>query len=144
MIGDMHEWDENFKAEPPQPAQSRHQVRWQTHFWLPERKAAGDAPVQSLDERRLKILAEWMRQRGVMPGKDGAVELSTGLFAEFEDFPHIMDVMRSGLLGGGKRLAKIGTEAETTDSPVSVTVDESTLAFNEISLRKTSNDEDIG
>jgi hypothetical protein len=144
MIGDMHEWDENFKAEPPQPAQSRHQVRTQTHIWLPERKPAGDSPVQSLEERRLEILAEWMRDRGIMPGYDGAVELSSGQFAEFDDFPHIMDVMRSGLLGGGKRLSKIGASAKSSDSPASVTVDESTLAFNEISLRKAGNDDDIG
>lgn len=144
MIGDMHEWDENFKADPPQPAQSRHQVRTENHIWLQERKAAGDTPLQSLEEHRLEILAEWMRDHGIMPGDDGSVELSSGQFSELDDFPHIMDVIRSGILASGKRLAKIGATAESTESPVSVNVDTSTLSFNEISLRRTRNNEDIG
>ena len=142
MVGDMHEWNERLKAAPPQPAWARHQIRTQPRIWLTPRKPAGEAPVQSLEETRLEVLAEWMRARGIMPEDDGAVLLSAGGYGKAGDFPQIMEVMRNGLLGGGRRLAAIGAAAEPTATPASVTADGATLAFNDISLRKADDDED--
>jgi hypothetical protein len=137
MIGDMHDWTETIKADPPQPVWSKHRVRSEFKSWIETRPMADGKPMQSMDERRLEVLSTWMHEHGIMPDDvRGRILLSTGKYTEFADFTHIMDVVRSGVLGDGRRLAKIGALADITDSPTVVATDESELSFSDILLRK--------
>jgi len=138
MIGDMHEWTESFKATPPQPIWSKHRVRSETHIWMEPRTIADGKPVQSLEERRLDVLTHWMQAHGIMPDENATRLLSSGQYSEFNDFAKIMELVRSGILGNGKRLAKLGAVAEIVDTPARIATDESELSFSDISLRKAA------
>ncbi len=136
MLGDMHEWTENFKATPPQPTWAKHRVRSETHLWIAPRAISDGKPIQSMEERRLDVLAAWMTDHGIMPDEGTSMHLSSGNYAEFNDFARIMETVRSGILGNGKRLAKIGAAADITDTPTHVSTDEFKLSFSDILLRK--------
>ncbi len=138
MTGDMHEWTDSFKATPPQPLWSKHQVQRHSHVWMEPRALADDVPIQSLEEQRLEHLSRWMREHNLLPDDNSTASLSSGHYADFHDFIRIMDVIRSGLLGGGRRLTKIGVRAEITDRPAVFQTDESELSFSDITLRKVA------
>lgn len=135
MIGDMHFWDENEKAVPPQPRWDKHLIREETPLWLDEKRRSDGAPTQSLEEARLHALEAWLAQRGLTPSPDETRRVSQGGFAAFEDFPRLIELSRSGLLGRGARLAKIGLELTPTADPVRVEADRHALAFNDLLVR---------
>lgn len=137
MIGDMHFWDENEKALPPQPRWDRHRLREDAVLWLEEKTRADGAPTQSLEEARLLALETWMNRRGLAPAPDAARRVSQGDFSAYEDFPRLIELSRSGLLGRGTRLAKLGLDITPTDDPVCVEADRNALAFNDLLVRAT-------
>ena len=135
MRGDMHYWDENEKALPPQPRQSQQRLRQQAQLWLDEKPHSGDRPVQSYERMRLEALAAWLRQCG-LAGDDIAERLiSQGDFDSFADFPRLMEVARSGILGKGARLAKIGLQLENTGPATTVTAADCSLSFDDLTIR---------
>ena len=129
MVGDMHFWDENEKAIPPQPRWDRHRLREETVLWLDEKVRSDGVPTQSLEEARLHALETWMSQRGLTPSPEETRRVSQGDFTAFEDFPRLIELARSGLLGRGARLAKLGLDLTPTDDPVRVEADRHALAF---------------
>jgi len=138
MIGDMHFWDENEKALPPQPRWDRHHLREETMLWLDEKPRSDNrAPTQSLEEARLHALENWMAQRGLAPAPDETRRVSQGDFSAFEDFPRLIELARSGLLGRGARLAKIGLALDPTPDPVRIEADRHALAFYDQIVRAT-------
>lgn len=135
MVGDMHFWDENEKALPPQPRWDRHRVREDAVLWLEAKARAGGAPTQSLEEARLQALENWLRQRGLVPDPAAVRRVSQGGFAAFEDFPRLIELARSGLLGRGARLAKLGLALDPTPDPVTVEAGRHALAFDDLLVR---------
>ena len=77
----------------------------------PKKKSSG--PVQSMDEARLAGLEEWITKKVLPLPANGWV--GKGNFAEFADFPRIMDLARAGLLNEGKRLARISLLLQTEE-----------------------------
>ncbi len=134
LIGDMHFWDENEKALPPQPRWERHRLREECPLWLDTKARDGRAPAQSLEEARLQAFDTWLRGRGLVPPEGGTLRVSQGAFAAFEDFPRLLELGRSGLLGRGARLAKLGLALDPTDAPVRVEAERHTLAFRDLLL----------
>jgi hypothetical protein len=135
MVGDMHFWDENEKAVPPQPRWERHRVREEAILELHEKPRSTDAVPRSMDEERLNVLKSWIALRGLLPPSTGELRLvSQGQFTSFEDFPRLIELARSGLLGQGTRLAKAGLVLTPTDQPVRVEAAHNVLAFNDLSL----------
>ena len=135
MIGDMHFWDENEKAIPPQPRWDRHRLREEAVLWLDEKTRTRDAPAQSLEEARLHALEDWMRRRGLAPTPEETRRVSRGDFSAFEDFPRLIELARSGLLGHGARLAKLGLALDPTADPVSVEAARHALVFHDLIVR---------
>lgn len=129
MIGDMHFWNDSEKALPPQPRWERHRLREESTLWLDGKARASGQPPQSLEEARLQALAAWMATRGLTPSDGAGCRLSQGRFGEFADFPRIIELSRSGLLGRGARLAKLGLALAPTEAPVTVEAERHALAF---------------
>ena len=138
MLGDMHFWDETEKAMPPQPRWERQRLREQTTLWLEEKTLAPGRPLQSLEEARLQALSAWLLSRKLVPEHDGAYRVSQGGFTGFDDFPRLIELARSGLLGHGVRLAKIGLGLTPTRDPVTVEAERHALAFLDQTLRLTN------
>ena len=133
---DMHEWTESMKAAPPQPVWHKRQVRGKTPAWLEPRAEAGGKPVQSLEERRLEALAAWMCDHGVMPADGADTRLSAATVAAFDDFARVMDILRGGVLGGGRRLARIGATADILPETATLSAADASLVFHDVTLRK--------
>ncbi len=129
LIGDMHFWDENEKALPPQPRWERHRLREEAVHWLDTKPRSEGAPAQSLEEARLNAFKIWMARCGLTPEADEVRRVSQGDFAAFEDFPRLLELARNGLLGNGARLAKLGLNLDPTADPVRVAADRHALAF---------------
>jgi hypothetical protein len=135
MRGDLHEWTEHVKATPPQPVWHKHRVRGETHVWLEDQPPEdSESPTISIEERRLEQLADWMRRHGVAPEGEHSARLSAAAVGEFDDFTRIMEVMRSGLLGHGRRLARIGLSAEPLAETAVVATEHATLDFHDLAI----------
>lgn len=135
MIGDMHFWDEDEKAIPPQPRWERHRLREEATVWLDVKARADGAPAQSLEETRLQAFDAWLRGRGLISPDGEARRVSQGAFSAFEDFPRLIELGRSGLLGRGARLSKLGLALIPTADPVRVEADRHTLDFRDLVVR---------
>jgi hypothetical protein len=135
MVGDMHFWDENEKAAPPQPRWERHRVREEATLELHEKPRSTDAVPRSMDEERLNALKSWIALRGLLPPSTGELRrVSQGQFTDFDDFPRLIELARSGLLGQGSRLAKAGFALTPIDQPVRIEAEHNALAFDDLSL----------
>lgn len=135
LIGDMHYWDENEKALPPQPRWDRHRIREDAVLWLAAKARTDGAPMQSLEEARLQALEGWIRQRGLTPTPESVRRLSEGDFAAFADFPRLIELSRSGLLGRGVRLSKLGLALDPTGDAARVEAERHALDFRDLVLR---------
>ena len=78
-----------------------------------------------------------MARRGLAPSPEQTRRISQGDFTSFEDFPRLIELARSGLLGRGARLAKLGLELTPTADPVCVEADRHALAFYDLLVRAT-------
>ncbi|MBP5227268.1 MAG: hypothetical protein J6336_07780 [Kiritimatiellae bacterium] len=138
MFGDSNHWNETEKATPPLPVWVRNRVRSEPIVWLNPRRAGTDKPVQSLDEYRLERLGHWMETLGLTPTPESRqTRLSQGRFANYDDFVRVFELARSGLLGNGARLAKLGLRAEVREERVSLSNDVYTLELNDLTLEGT-------
>ena len=144
MVGDMHFWDENEKAVPPQPRWEKHRVREETIHWLDEKTRSAGVPTQSLEEAKLHAFEAWMTQRGLTASPEEARRVSQGAFSSFEDFPRLIELARSGLLGRGARLAKLGLDLAPTADPVRVEADRHALAFYDLLIRAKGSPRPLG
>ena len=101
---DRNYWDSLEKADPPQPIRRISRKEKVIRAYIkPKKKSAG--PVQSMDEARLATLEKWITEKVLPPPANGWV--GKGNFAEFADFPRIMELAGAGLLDDGKRLSRI-------------------------------------
>jgi hypothetical protein len=138
MRGDMHAWDEEVRATPPQPRRSSWKGRPDPSLRL-RPKRAGDGAAQSLEEARMAEIRDWLEAkvlgRGEGPGAGAAV--SEGAYDEPEDFSRILSLAKAGLLGRGRNLARIGYRlAADRTRPVGVRLGSAALAFPELEVRK--------
>lgn len=133
-LADMHEWTEELRATPPQPIWSKHRVRADTHLWLTPKTVNPTKPTQSIEERRLELLAAWMREHGIMPEEQQSVTLAAAHIEELNDFPRVMEVLRSGLLSNGRRLRRINLQAQPRDTTAVLTTDDAQLTFPDLTL----------
>lgn len=75
--------------------------------WITPRKVGERPDVASIAEERARRLKAWMTARGVYPDEAGSVLLSSGRYAEFEDFANLMRVIGQIRLGDGKKAEKL-------------------------------------
>ena len=106
---DKNFWDSLEKADPPQPIRRISRKEKVIRAYLKAKKKS-DGPVQSMDEARLADLEKWLTVKVLPPPANGRV--AKGDFAEFADFPRIMDLTRAGLFDEGKRLARISLQLQ--------------------------------
>ena len=102
--GDMHYWDDREIADPPRPRKSSWKYRQSPTLFLEHRKP-GEGAVQSMEQTRLNRLKEWITLRIT---EKRTWTLSDGPYHELHDFRRVMELLRAGLLGNGRKLRSIG------------------------------------
>ncbi|MBP5321227.1 MAG: hypothetical protein J6334_09565 [Kiritimatiellae bacterium] len=138
MFGDPNHWNESEKATPPLPVWVRNRVRQEPIVWLSPRRAGTDKPVQSLDEYRLERLGQWMDSLGLTPTRAARhPRLSEGHYADFDDFARVFELARSGLLGNGARLAKLGLRTTVLKERTTLSNGLYALELNDLQLEGT-------
>jgi hypothetical protein len=140
MLADPHFWDESERAEPPPPRrQAGLPERPPLQFIRPKRRQGG--PVVSLEQARLEQLGGWLHTTLSPAEQPVGAPLSRGVFTAPADFGHIMELSKAGLLDAGRRLRRVGY-ALTPDPAHEgrVGVDEQTLSFTEMTVRRLSGD----
>ena len=91
----------------------------------------------SMEQARLLRLRHWLDTTIGLPLGGKRVPVSQGAFTEPEDFTHIMDVAKAGLLGSGRKLQRVQYRVSAADGRLtSVAVGEQRLSFAEMMLER--------
>lgn len=98
---DMNDSDEFQKAEPPPPRTGSGAKRTPPKVFA-RTLPCSEKQVETHEEMRMRLLAEFLRKRYPESGSLDAVRLAGGEFAQ------IAQLLKYGLLGNGKMLEKIG------------------------------------
>ncbi len=131
--GDMHEWDEDVKANPPMPRRSSWKTRKSPSLFL-KRKTRGGEIAQSMEETRMEALRAWLEAK--LPVGSKPTYVSEGRYDNPEDFPKILELAKSGVFNEGKKLKRIGYRVKNGKQSVSAAVDKQSLEFIEMLLEK--------
>ncbi len=127
---DPNYWDNIEKAEPPEPRRRMAKTAAFPKQFLSRKKTTGKV-VESMDEARLKILKEWIQHKILINDRNPGL-LSTAEFDCFEDFMRIIELSRAGLLGGGKRLARLDYALTPVEQRILLSIDEQNLRCPEM------------
>jgi hypothetical protein len=136
MRGDMHQWTAEVKANPPLPRRTSWKTRESPAIYLKAKQRGGEA-VQSMEEARLENLKLWLEQKILPVSETGAtspVQVSKGKFSNPEDFPRILELSKTGILGNGKKLKRIGYRLATTSLETRIILERQRLEFREMEL----------
>lgn len=134
ICGDMHYWDPEQKADPPEPRKLLPQNQAPARQYLPRKKASATS-VQTMDEARLEELRQWLAAR--MGSGAGGMRISEVTVAAFDDFVKIMELARSGFLNSGNRLARIEYRLADRAEEVALDAGEQRLSLREMLVTKT-------
>lgn len=127
------------KSKHPLPKRASKIKQKHLVAWITPRHVGEKANVASITEVKAQRLKDWMQMRGLVPYVGQEVRLSAGSFAEFDDFPKIVQVIEALRLGGGEKgrrhLQLVGRDCAVR---ADVQVDSSTLSFDDLALKATS------
>lgn len=120
-------WDEHEQASPPEPRHSSTRRGERPPTPLP-RKARADGPVRTMEQKRLALLREWLAAKVITPAQTSAL-LADARFDDFDDLARVMELVKSGQLGHGRKLASIGYALNVLDGVDTLISDEFTLTL---------------
>ncbi len=145
MRSDPNYWDDNQKADPPQPKRES-QLKEKRPIPYLRSKDKGDGPVKSMEQARLETLKIWFEQKTQHLNSLEKIPLSKGTYDHAEDFSNLMELAKAGLLSKGRKLKTIDylvtapmdklPEIEQSRMAVCVDIDDQSLAFYELMLEK--------
>lgn len=121
------------KMDPPSVAvlQSAKKQPAKTYLRAPK---PTDTPPVSMEQARLEQLQQWLQAK--ILGQAARARVSHGRFDSFEDFPHIISLAKSGLLGQGRKLNKLGYGLTLCDERTELAIDKQTLSFKDMEIQK--------
>ncbi len=109
---DPQYWDERQKASPPEPR--RKSVSKDEKQLLPlSKKKKTEGPARSIEQRRLEQLKIWLHENIITSSQLSAL-LADGRYERYEDLTQIIELVKAGKLGHGKKLASINFILEDT------------------------------
>ena len=84
-------------------------------------------------QEKANRMRAWMESRGIYPSGDAETALSTGAYQEFDDFPHLMQLIESARLGDGERAKKLlGVHPVPVGTMAEVSMEGAALSFEDI------------
>lgn len=135
MKGDAQARPSGEKSVPPKPKKSSQSRERRIVTWITPRKVGERPDVASITQEKARRLRAWMEARGLYPAGTEETALSAGSYREFDDFPHLMQVIEYALLGGGMKAEKLlGVSGRSTGQGACVAIDDSSMSFEDIRL----------
>jgi len=142
LIAPADYYDDPRRGTPERPAQPP-EPRWDEHTTVEHaptylrKKHAASGTVRSWEEARLARLREWIAAHLITPDVPSPWPLSAGRFETFEDLVRVVELARSGLLGGGKKLAEIDfTLQPEPETDVTLATTQQSLTCSEMWLEE--------
>ncbi|GBE29357.1 hypothetical protein BMS3Bbin04_00369 [bacterium BMS3Bbin04] len=106
LASDPNYWTAREKATPPAPR--RYQGRQNEVAIEPLRcKQRSPQTARALEKEQLARLVAWLNEQ-VFVGSEQTVRLAAGRFAEFDDLASVLQLIKTGMLGKGKKLINVG------------------------------------
>ena len=137
MKGDAQARPSGEKSVPPKPKKSSQSRERKIVTWITPRKVGERPDVASITQERARRLRSWMETRGLYPAGTEETALSAGSYREFDDFPHLMQVIEYARLGGGEKAEKLlGVSGRPMGEAAKVAIGDTSLTFEDIGLRK--------
>lgn len=137
ITADPNYWDDYVLAAPPQPRMGKQGARVRQAQPIRE-KLRGDKPAVSIDEQRLRDLADWTA-RTIGPVDGAGRPVGKGDYRNVQDAERIIELAKAGLLGNGRRLGRVDLALiPQPDEEVTVELAEARLRFNEMLLKRNA------
>jgi len=132
MKTDPNYWDAKEKADPPIPKRHKKHYTVVPDCYLSEKKAILEGFV-SMEQSKLNALKSWIEKsfNNKLPA-----DVSEGSFKSFDDYTSVMQLIKSGYLGNGVKLAAINYGIEPEFGKTEITVENMKLELSEFKLNK--------
>ena len=138
LKGDAQSRPSGEKSVPPRPKKASQARERKIVTWITPRKVGERPDVGSITQENARRMRAWMESRGIYPSSDAETALSTGAYQEFDDFPHLMQLIESARLGNGERAEKLlGVHPVPVGTTAEVAMEGAALSFENICLRQT-------
>jgi len=139
MRGDAQSRPAGEKSIPPRPKKASQARERKIVTWITPRKVGERPDVASITQEKARRMRAWMEARGLYPAAATETALSGGAFKEFDDFPALMQVIEYARLGDGEKAEKLlGVSGRPAGQIALVAIGDSSMAFEDIALRKSS------
>ena len=135
---DPQYWDEHENASPPEPRCGNGRQEERPPTPLPK-KARTDGPVRTLEQKRLALLQEWLDAKVITPAQASAL-LAHGQFDTFDDLVRVMELVKTGHLGRGRKLTAIGYRLERSAGVDTLVAAEYTLTLPAVRVARGGHD----
>ena len=130
MRGDMHQWDEMENADPPRPRKVSWKQRRSPVLFLKEVKP-GEGLVLSMEQTRLNLLKSWVEERFA----GDSWKFSHGPYGDLDDFQKLIELVRAGILGNGRKLRSIDFSLTPLENETLLQAQEMSLRCNDMEIR---------
>ena len=133
MRGDAQVRPGGEKSIPPRPKKASQAGERKIVTWITPRKVGERPDVASITQEKARRMRAWMESCGLYPSGDAETALSSGAYREFDDFPHLMQLIESARLGDGARAEKLlGVHPVPVGTMAEVEMEGAALAFEDI------------
>lgn len=136
MRSDPQHWNAHEKADPPKPRRPHERESGPARTYINPKKKA-DGPAKSMEVQQMEVLGSWL-DAAVL--KDGNQLLSGADFTEFADFERIIQLAKTGYLGKGRRLRRLGYTIDTQQEDVTITLDRQSLSFRDMEIVRSKDE----
>jgi len=141
MHGDAQIRPAGEKSSPPKPKVSSVVAVKRTPEWIVPRKVGERPDVASIAKVKAEKLREWMVACAIYPEESGKRPISSGTYCDFGDFHHLIDVIEQvRLASGAKGRALLGVAGECTGNAASISIENASMTFDDIALRRAEDD----
>ena len=135
MKYDPNYWDDHELADPPILKRYKKHYTRIPGTYVARKKNAQDEAFVSVEQFKLDNLLKWIEEK--ILGMSSEISVANGKFNEMGDFKKIIELIKAGHLGNGKKLKKINYILNIGDEESCVNIDGRTLEFKQLLLHKT-------
>ena len=133
MKYDPNYWDDHELADPPMHrTHKKHHVKIPGKY-SPKKHYFNDEDFVSMEQAKLDDLHTWLRNK--FSSNETEISISDGEFDQMDDFKKIIELIKVGYLGNGKKLKKINYTLRPGEDESVVKIGDRILEFDQLLLK---------